>query len=110
MNLNTAILLIQKLIRQKLQEKEIGKVWLNFRNENPPPPDFEGPVLNFCQGYRKLALAMLVDAVNDILRPKKDSGESDARCFLSDPDRILLWGQILGLDEDYLARRFRSLL
>ena len=82
-------------------------------NESLPQIQSEGKDTTLTDtGVKRLALAVIMDAVKDVMSPdpKQPQVEHHARLFLCDPDKLFLWAQTLDLDEDYLARRFKRLL
>lgn len=74
----------------------------------------------FATPEQKLAIAILVDAVADASRDHRgwrfwnsDEGRTahqTATKFLTSPDNLMLWAQLLGLDEEALAYQFKKYL
>jgi hypothetical protein len=63
-------------------------------------------------GYKKLALAVLIRATEDLVYEGTNGNEpvKDAIAFLVNPDRLFIWAQCLGLDEEMLAHKFKKAL
>ncbi len=58
-------------------------------------------------GERRLAMAVLLDAVHDIKEPTKLYPARPAFRFLTNPIALQLWAHLLDMDEDELAHLFK---
>ena len=63
-------------------------------------------------GYKRLAIAVLVRATEDLVYEGTNGNEpvKDAKAFLVNPDRLFVWAKCLGLDEEMLAYKFKKAL
>jgi hypothetical protein len=63
-------------------------------------------------GYKRLAIAVLIRATEDLVYEGTNGNEpvKDAIAFLVNPDRLFVWAQCLGLDEEMLAYKFKKAL
>lgn len=64
------------------------------------------PKLPSMASCKRLAIAVVLDAVSDIVEPKKDTNARAAIVFLTSPEKLHIWADILGQDADELAAKF----